>query len=100
MKPAAKALASSRDCQGPLTGRVQQREGVTMTKQVIAVLGGTGAQGGGVVDALLKDGQFRVPAAVRNPDSEGARSLARRGCEVVQADILDAASIWRNQIQL
>jgi uncharacterized protein YbjT (DUF2867 family) len=64
-----------------------------MTKQVIAVLGGTGAQGGGVVDALLKDGQFRVRAAVRNPDSEGAQSLARRGCEVVQADILDTASM-------
>jgi uncharacterized protein YbjT (DUF2867 family) len=63
------------------------------TARVVAVLGATGTQGGGVVDALLKEGSFRVRAAVRNPDSLGARSLAKRGCEVVKADILDVASM-------
>ena len=31
-----------------------------MTKQVVAVLGGTGLQGGGVVDALIGAGRFAV----------------------------------------
>lgn len=31
-----------------------------MAKQIIAVVGGTGAQGGGVVEALLERGRFAV----------------------------------------
>ena len=38
-----------------------------MAKQVIAVLGGTGGQGGGVVEALVGSGQFTVRVASRNP---------------------------------
>ena len=34
-----------------------------MTKQVVAVLGGTGLQGGGVVDALMGAGKFAVRVA-------------------------------------
>jgi uncharacterized protein YbjT (DUF2867 family) len=64
-----------------------------MTDQVIAVLGGTGSQGGGVVDALLHGGRFRVRVACRDPASEAARSLARREVEVVQADLLDIPSL-------
>jgi uncharacterized protein YbjT (DUF2867 family) len=64
-----------------------------MAKQVIAVLGGTGGQGGGVVEALLASGQFTVRVASRNPASDGAKALARRGVEVVKADLLDAASL-------
>ena len=64
-----------------------------MSKQVIAVVGGTGAQGGGVVDALLATGNFTVRVASRNPDSDSAKALARRGATVVKADLLDAASL-------
>jgi len=64
-----------------------------MANQVIAVIGGTGAQGGGVVDALLQGGRFRVRVAVRNPASDAARSLAKRGVELVKADLLDASSM-------
>lgn len=64
-----------------------------MTKRLIAVVGGTGAQGGGVVDALLKHGGFDVRVASRNPESDGARALAARGVEVVKADLLDPASL-------
>ena len=64
-----------------------------MAEQVIAVLGATGAQGGGVVDALLKDEQYRVRAAVRNPASDAAKLLAKRGVELVKADILDIGSM-------
>ncbi len=64
-----------------------------MADRVIAVLGATGAQGGGVVDALLKGGRYRVRAAVRNPASDAAKLLAKRGVELVKADILDIASM-------
>ena len=53
-----------------------------MTKQVVAVLGGTGLQGGGVVDALMSAGKFAVRVASRNPASDAARALAARGVEL------------------
>jgi uncharacterized protein YbjT (DUF2867 family) len=64
-----------------------------MAKQVIAVVGGTGGQGGGVVDALLASGKFTVRVATRNPVSGAAKALANRGVEVIKADLLDAASL-------
>lgn len=39
------------------------------SKKLIAVLGATGQQGGGVVRALQESGNFRVRALTRNPDS-------------------------------
>ncbi|MFK0239302.1 NmrA family NAD(P)-binding protein [Microbacterium sp. NPDC090281] len=61
----------------------------------IAVAGATGAQGGGVVDAILADaeGRFAVRALTRDPSSASARALAARGAEVVQADFADEASV-------
>jgi uncharacterized protein YbjT (DUF2867 family) len=64
-----------------------------MRRDVISVIGGTGLQGGGVVDALLAQGKFKVRVATRNPASDGARALAARGVEVVKADLLDPASL-------
>ncbi|HRA20490.1 MAG TPA: NmrA family NAD(P)-binding protein [Anaerolineae bacterium] len=64
-----------------------------MTQRIIAVVGGTGAQGGGVVDALLSAGDFKVRVASRNPDSDAAQALSARGVEVVKADLLDAAGL-------
>jgi uncharacterized protein YbjT (DUF2867 family) len=58
----------------------------------IAVFGGTGKQGGSVVDALLARGA-RVRALVRNPESERARALAGRGVELAPIEIGDAASL-------
>src|SRR2546425_3433799 len=52
------------------------------TKQLIAVIGATGQQGGGVVRALQGRGQFKVRALSRNPDKH--RELAE---EVVEADL-------------
>ena len=48
-------------------------------KGVISVIGGTGLQGGGVVDALLAQGRLEVRVATRNPASDGARALSARG---------------------
>jgi uncharacterized protein YbjT (DUF2867 family) len=65
--------------------------------KVIAVTGATGAQGGGLIRAILDDpqGGFVARAITRNPASEAARRLAARGVEVVQADLDDEASLVR-----
>jgi uncharacterized protein YbjT (DUF2867 family) len=57
--------------------------------KVIAVLGATGAQGGGLVRAIQNDpqGGFKARAITRNPDSEKAKALAALGAEVVAADV-------------
>ena len=66
-------------------------------KKVIAVVGATGAQGGGLVRAILADpnGGFSARAITHNPDSDKAKALAAAGAEVVQADIEDTDSLRR-----
>jgi len=66
-------------------------------KKVVAVVGATGAQGGGLVEAILRseDEAFRPRALTRRTDSEKARALAARGVEVVAADLDDEASLWQ-----
>jgi len=66
-------------------------------KKIIAVVGATGAQGGGLVRAILADrtGEFSVRALTRNPDSDKARALAAAGAELVRADLDDQASLER-----
>src|ERR1700745_1134184 len=55
---------------------------VSNNKKLIAVIGATGQQGGGVVRALQANGQFNVRALTRNPEKH--RVLAE---EVVEADL-------------
>jgi len=66
-----------------------------MTKKIIAVAGGTGAQGGGLVRAILADpsGEYAVRAITRNPDSDKAKALAAAGAEVVAGDVDDVQSL-------
>ena len=64
-----------------------------MPKPVITVIGGTGFQGGGVVNALIANGEFAVRVASRNPASDAARALAARGVEVVMGDLLEPSSL-------
>jgi uncharacterized protein YbjT (DUF2867 family) len=49
--------------------------------KIIAVIGATGAQGGGLIRAILAhpDGGFSARAVTRNPDSDAARALAAQG---------------------
>lgn len=67
------------------------------TKKLIAVFGATGAQGGGLVKAILADkaGGFAVRAITRDVNSDKAKALAAAGAEVVAADVDDAASVER-----
>src|SRR5450432_3843512 len=66
-------------------------------KKIIAVVGATGAQGGGLARAILSDpdGGFAVRALTRDPSSDKAKALADAGAEVVQADIDDPDSLAR-----
>jgi uncharacterized protein YbjT (DUF2867 family) len=64
-------------------------------KKIIAVVGATGAQGGGLVRAILADpaGEFAVRAITRDAQSDKARALADLGAEVVEANVGDQASL-------
>jgi len=64
-------------------------------KKVIAVVGATGAQGGGLARAILADpaGGFACRAITRDPGKDAAKALAEKGAEVVQADIDDPGSL-------
>jgi uncharacterized protein YbjT (DUF2867 family) len=66
-------------------------------KKIIAVAGATGAQGGGLVRAILNDksGGFSARALTRDVGSDKARELARLGAEVVPADVDDPESLKR-----
>lgn len=61
----------------------------THARPVIAVFGATGAQGGGLVRALLRDPwrRFGVRALTRQPAARAARALVQAGADVVHADL-------------
>jgi uncharacterized protein YbjT (DUF2867 family) len=64
-------------------------------EKIIAVVGATGAQGGGLCDAILNDlkGGFKCRAITRDPGKDKAQALAARGAEVVAADLDDVESL-------
>jgi uncharacterized protein YbjT (DUF2867 family) len=66
-------------------------------RKIIAVIGATGAQGGGLVRAIQADrsGSFAVRAITRNSNSEKAQALRAAGAEVVAADIDNPATLDR-----
>jgi uncharacterized protein YbjT (DUF2867 family) len=65
--------------------------------KIIAVVGATGAQGGGLVRAILDDpkGGFAARAITRDVKSLKAQELAKLGAEVVAGDVDDPASLDR-----
>lgn len=58
-------------------------------KKIIAVVGATGAQGGGLARAILADpnGGFACRAITRDPNKDKAKDLTGKGAEVVRADL-------------
>jgi uncharacterized protein YbjT (DUF2867 family) len=65
--------------------------------KLIAVIGSTGAQGGGLVRAILADpsGGFRARAITRKANGEKAAELRKLGAEVVESDIDDPALLTK-----
>jgi uncharacterized protein YbjT (DUF2867 family) len=65
------------------------------SRRIIAVVGATGAQGGGLACAILSDParSFTVRALTRRADSDKAKALADLGATVVHADLDDVASL-------
>jgi len=66
-------------------------------KKVIAVVGATGAQGGGLVRAILNDksGEFAARAITRDVSAPKAKELAQLGADVVAGDVDDVESLKR-----
>lgn len=64
-------------------------------KKIIAIAGATGAQGGGLVRAILNDqsSAFAARAITRDANSDKAKELATLGAEVVEADVNDLESL-------
>jgi uncharacterized protein YbjT (DUF2867 family) len=64
-------------------------------KKIIAVVGSTGTQGGGLCRAILADtsGEFACRAITRDPNKDKAKALAASGAEVVKADLDDVESL-------
>jgi uncharacterized protein YbjT (DUF2867 family) len=76
--------------------KTHESEGNRMAeKKIIAVVGATGAQGGGLVRAILSDpnGGFAARALTRDVNSDKAKELAKLGAEVVAADVDDLDSL-------
>lgn len=65
--------------------------------KIIAVVGATGAQGGGLVRAILNhpESGFKARAITRDPSSDKAKALKDQGAEIVEADLDDKESIVR-----
>ena len=63
--------------------------------KIIAVMGATGAQGGGLVRAIQADpaSGFIARAITRDANSDAAKQLAALGAEIVEANIDDGPSI-------
>jgi uncharacterized protein YbjT (DUF2867 family) len=63
--------------------------------KIIAVVGSTGAQGGGLVRAITADpgGGFTARAITRDASKDKAKALAAAGAEVVSADLDDVESL-------
>jgi uncharacterized protein YbjT (DUF2867 family) len=66
-----------------------------MSKPIIAIMGATGAQGGGLARAIAADpgGPFSARAITRHPDSDKAQALKALGVEVVAGDADDPESL-------
>src|SRR5262245_20031532 len=64
-------------------------------KKIIAVVGATGTQGGGLCQAVLADpdGGFALRAITRKPEKDQAKALAAKGAQVAKADLDDIESL-------
>ena len=66
-----------------------------MADKIIAVVGATGSQGGGLCAAILndRDSGYACRAITRDPSKDKAKALAAKGADVVRADLDDQRSL-------
>ena len=66
-----------------------------MSQKLVTVYGTTGAQGGSVVRALLRDksSSFTIRGITRSPDSKAAKELAVEGVEIAKVNKFDKTEL-------
>ncbi len=80
--------------EGPISTTTEGAE-EQMSKKIIVIAGGTGAQGSGLARAILADpkSEFTPRVLTRNPKSDKAQALQQAGAEVVAADVDDPSTL-------
>ena len=68
-------------------------DSVMAQKKLAVVLGATRGQGSSVVNALLRNGQYRVRGLTPDPGTPDARHLKERGVEVMGLDLDDPGAL-------
>ncbi|KAI4231519.1 MAG: hypothetical protein L6R40_007713 [Gallowayella cf. fulva] len=67
--------------------------------KLLVVFGATGQQGGSIVESVLKDIQlskeYSIRGTTRDPSKPNAVELAKKGVEIVKADVEDVASVQK-----
>lgn len=61
--------------------------------KLITVIGATGIQGGSVIAAALKSGDWKIRGVTRNVNSDTSKALASKGVEMVTADWNDESTL-------
>ncbi|CAI7637241.1 unnamed protein product [Penicillium glandicola] len=65
--------------------------------KLITIFGATGNQGGSIIDAILADNQlskeFKIRGITRDTTKKSAQELAKRGVDVVSADLGSVESL-------
>jgi len=56
-----------------------------MSLPLIVVVGATGAQGGSVVEVLLKSGKWKIRGITRDVNSQKSQNLINKGVEMVKS---------------
>lgn len=66
---------------------------MTKESKLLTVIGATGIQGGSVIAAALKSGDWRIRGVTRNVNSDASKALASKGVEMVLADWNDEKTL-------
>lgn len=85
-QPTATNLAETNNLQN-------EKRNNPMSDKTIVVFGATGQQGGGVIEALRNNSDFKIRGVSRDTNSDQAQALQNQGIEMVTANLNDAASI-------
>jgi uncharacterized protein YbjT (DUF2867 family) len=70
-----------------------QQSVIGKMSKLLVVVGATGQQGGSVIEAFLKRQDYRLRGLTRDVHSSKAVELAKKGVQMVAADLDDEASL-------